>query len=134
MSIYRFIQWMLSDQPLQLFGDGMQSRDFTYVDNIARGTIAALKPLGFEIINLGGGRNPISMLQVIAYLEQFTGNNAKWNSEAFHIADIKETWADISKAGRLLGWEPQISPEAGFRRTVKWHIENQSILSEISLP
>lgn len=134
MSIYRFIQWMLRDEPLQIFGDGTQSRDFTYVDDIARGTIAAVKPVGYEVINLGGGRNPISLLQVIAMLEEFTGKKARWNSAAFHIADIKETWADISKAKNLLDWKPQISPEEGFRRTVEWHIANRDTLRSIILP
>lgn len=134
MSIYRFIQWMLADEPLQIFGDGSQSRDFTYVDDIARGTIAALKPVGYQVINLGGGRNPISLLQVIQMLEQFTGKKARWNSGAFHIADIKETWADITKADKLLGWQPQISPEEGFRRTVAWHLANQDTLRSIILP
>jgi nucleoside-diphosphate-sugar epimerase len=134
MSVYRFIQWMLADEPLQIFGDGSQSRDFTYVDDIARGTIAATKPVGYEVINLGGGRNPISLLQVIEMLEQFTGKKARWNSSAFHIADIKETWADIAKADKLLGWQPQISPEEGFRRTVDWHLQNQETLRSIVLP
>lgn len=134
MSVYRFIQWMLADQPLQIFGDGSQSRDFTYVDDIARGTIAATRKVGYEIINLGGGRNPISLLQVIAMLEKFTGKKARWNSAAFHIADIKETWADITKAGQLLDWQPQISPEEGFKRTVEWHLANQETLRSIVLP
>ena len=54
MSIFRFVRWIAEGEPVQLFGDGRQQRDFTYVDNVACGTIAALKPLGFEVINLGG--------------------------------------------------------------------------------
>ena len=56
MGIFRFVRWIAEGEPIQIFGDGEQSRDFTFVDDIADGTIAALKPLGYEIINLGGGQ------------------------------------------------------------------------------
>ena len=108
MSIFRFIQWIDQGVPIELFGDGSQSRDFTYVDDIASGTIAALKPVGYEIINLGGGNQPISMNTVIATLEDLLGKKAKINYRDFHKADLKSTWADISKAKNLLGWEPKI--------------------------
>ena len=96
MSIFRFIQWIDQGVPIELFGDGSQSRDFTYVDDIASGTIAALKPVGYEIINLGGGNQPISMNTVIATLEDLLGKKAKINYRDFHKADLKSTWADIS--------------------------------------
>lgn len=125
MSIYRFIQWIDEGKDLELFGDGNQSRDFTFVDDIARGTIAALKPVGYEVINLGGGKNPISLLTVIAMIEKYLGKKAKIANKAFHIADIKETWADISKAKDLLGWEPTVSLEDGVRQCVEWHLANK---------
>ena len=68
MSIIRFIIWIDEGTPIELFGDGSQSRDFTYVDDIARGTIKALKKVGFEVINLGGGNNPISLNYVIVLI------------------------------------------------------------------
>ena len=95
MSIFRFIQWIDQGVPIELFGDGSQSRDFTYVDDIASGTIAALKPVGYEIINLGGGNQPISMNTVIATLEDLLRKKAKINYRDFHKADLKSTWADI---------------------------------------
>ena len=125
MSIYRFIQWIDEGKELELFGDGNQSRDFTFVDDIARGTIAALRPLGYEVINLGGGQNPISLLTVIAMIEKFLGKKAKIANKEFHIADIKETWADISKAKRLLNWEPTVGLEDGVRQCVQWHLANK---------
>lgn len=124
MCIFRFIQWIDQGKPLQVFGDGSQSRDFTYVDDIARGTIAATKPVGYEIINLGGGNQPISLNQVIETLESQLGKKAIIEHLPFHQADIKSTWADISKAKRLLDWEPTISPEEGMQRTVDWYKEN----------
>jgi nucleoside-diphosphate-sugar epimerase len=133
MSIFRFIKWISEGQPLQLLGDGTQSRDFTYVDDIASGTILAAKPLGYEIINLGGGRNPISLRTAIAFIEEALGKRAVIASTPFHVADIKETWADITKAGRLLGWKPQVSPNEGFQRSVDWYRDNREWLRRIKL-
>ncbi len=153
MSIFRFIKWIDEGKPLELFGDGSQSRDFTYVDDIARGTVLAGKLLGdqstvdgnqstgthhapstgYNIINLGGGRNPISLQVVIAFIEKALGKKAVIAGQPFHIADIKETWADISKAERLLGWKPQVSPEQGFQLSVDWHIANRGWLKDIKL-
>jgi nucleoside-diphosphate-sugar epimerase len=125
MSIFRFIKWIDEGTPIELFGDGTQSRDFTYVDDIARGTIAALRPVGYEIINLGGGNNPIDLMTVIGMIEKFLGKKAKIANKEFHIADIKETWADISKANKMLGWKPTVSLEEGVRRSVEWHLANK---------
>jgi nucleoside-diphosphate-sugar epimerase len=133
MSIFRFIKWIEAGQPLELMGDGSQSRDFTYVDDIARGTIAALKPLGYEIINLGGGNNPITLQTVIAFIEKALGKKAIIDGKPFHIADIKETWADISKAERLLGWKPQVTPLDGFQKSVDWYLANKSWCQHIKL-
>ncbi len=133
MSIFRFIKWIGEGKPLELFGDGTQSRDFTYVDDIARGSILAAKPLGYDIINLGGGRNPISLQTVIALIEKALERKARIDGKPFHIADIKETWADISKARRLLGWKPEISIEQGFQLTVDWHLANRDWLRGIKL-
>lgn len=133
MSIFRFARWIREGKPLELFGDGSQSRDFTFVEDIARGTIAASKELGYEIINLGGGQNPISLQKIIGTLESLIGKKAIIQNHDFHIADIKETWADISKAERLLGWKPQISIEEGLKRTVSSFEENE-ILNRVHLP
>ena len=65
MCMFRFAEWIEKEVPIELFGDGEQSRDFTYVDDIARGTIAAQRELGYEIINLGGGNNPVSINNII---------------------------------------------------------------------
>ncbi|MFA7675673.1 MAG: NAD-dependent epimerase/dehydratase family protein, partial [Endomicrobiia bacterium] len=102
MSIIRFIKWIDEGTPIELFGDGSQSRDFTYVDDIAKGTIKALKKVGFEIMNLGGGNNPYELNYVIKLIEQYLGKKAKINKKPFHKADIVATWADISQAKKIL--------------------------------
>lgn len=134
MCIFRFIKWIDEGTPIELFGDGTQSRDFTFVDDIARGTIAALRPLGYEIINLGGGQQPVSLNNVIEKLESLLGKKAKITNLPFHKADVKETWADISKAKSMLDWEPTISLDEGLEQCVKWYRDNQPWASSIKLP
>jgi nucleoside-diphosphate-sugar epimerase len=133
MSPYRFIKWIAEEETIQIFGDGSQSRDFTYVDDIARGTIAAIQDVGYEIINLGGGRHPVSLNTIIAKLEELLGKKARIDHKPFHVADLMETWADISKAKNLLGWEPQISLDEGFEKSIQWYMDNQYWLKEVQV-
>jgi len=131
MSIFRFIKWIDEGTPITLFGDGSQSRDFTYVDDIARGTIAASQNIGYEIINLGGGESPISLKFVIKSIETILGKKATIEYKPFHKADMTETWADISKANKLLNWKPRILFEEGLSRTIDWYRNNLSWLKDI---
>jgi nucleoside-diphosphate-sugar epimerase len=133
MSIFRFIKWIDEGKKLELFGDGGQSRDFTYVDDIAAGTILASKRVGFEVINLGGGEKPTDLNTIIKGIENRLGKNAVIEGLDFHKADIKETSADISKAKRLLGWQPKIKLEEGLDRTVAWHNQNKDWLGDVKL-
>jgi nucleoside-diphosphate-sugar epimerase len=133
MSILRFIKWIDEGTPIELFGDGTQTRDFTYVDDIARGTIAALKPVGFEVVNLGGGYRPLALNEMIAIIEKGLGKQAAIDPKPFHKADVKDTSADIRKAKSLLGWEPEVPPESGFRTTIEWYIQNRPWLKDIRL-
>jgi len=133
MSIYRFIQWIKHGKKLQLTGDGSQSRDFTFVDDIARGSIAALRPVGFEVINLGGGRNPRTMMEVIHHIENALGKVADIEHLPMPPEDMQATWADIDKARRLLEWVPEIQLEDGLDRTIAWHLENRDFLAELRM-
>lgn len=131
MSPFRFIKWIDEGTPIELFGDGSQSRDFTHVDDIAEGTIHALKPLGYEIINLGGGQKPYSINYMIEKIESLLGKKAVINKKPFHKADMMETWADITKAKEILGWEPKIGFDEGFENTVRWHTGNRDWIRDI---
>ncbi len=133
MSPYRFIKWIAEGETIQMFGDGSQSRDFTYVDDIARGTINAIQNVGYEIINLGGGRNPVSLTSVIEKLEALIGKKAKIDYQPFHIADLMETWADIDKAKNILGWEPKVSLYEGLENSVSWYMQNRGWLKEVQV-
>jgi UDP-glucuronate 4-epimerase len=133
MSIFRFIKWIDEGKPVIVYGDGSQSRDFTYVDDIARGTVAAAKEVGYEIINLGGGRNPRSLRFLIESIERLLGKKAQLEHRPFHAADMRETWADIGKAGRLLGWAPETGIEEGLEKTVRWHLDEREWLKDITV-
>ena len=131
MSMFRFVQRISEGRPITLYGDGTQERDFTYVDDIARGTVAALAPLGFETINLGGDR-PVKINDIITMVEEFTGKKAVIERQPAHPADVPATWADIGKARKLLKWEPQTKLEDGVQKLVQWYQAEQSWASQIS--
>jgi UDP-glucuronate 4-epimerase len=120
MVIFRFIKWITEGQPVELFGDGEQSRGFTYLDDIVRGTIAALKPLGFEIINLGG-HQPLSLNELIRILEKMIGKKAQVKQLPANPADIRASLANVEKAKRILDWQPEVGLEDGIGRLVEWY-------------
>ncbi len=132
MSVFRFIYWVLKGQPLEVFGDGSQERDFTFVDDIAEGTIRALNLKGYEIINLGNN-NPHRLSYLIELIEEFTGKRAKVVNREFHKADMKKTWADITKAKKLLGWQPTTDLRKGVEKTVRWFEENWSWVKDLKI-
>ena len=130
MSLFRFTQWIREGRTVQVFGDGRQERDFTYVDDVARGTIAGIKPLGYEVINLGSDE-PHLLIDAIHIIEQLTGREARIEYSEAHKADVRATWANIGKAAELLGWRPRTNLAAGLRELVSWYEENRSWASEI---
>ena len=130
MSIFIFVRNIAEGDPITVFGDGTQERDFTYVDDVARGTVAALDAPGYEIINLGSDR-PVVLNDVIEMIEGCLGKKAQVEYAPMHGADVRATWADIDRAQRLLGWRPEIPIEEGIRRTVEWYRENRSWAKDI---
>lgn len=124
MSPLRFLKWIDAGEPIQLYGDGSQRRDFTYIDDIADGTVRALQRVGYEIVNLGGGREPVAINAMIRAFEEHLGKKAVIEYLPFNKADMKETRADPGKAQALLDWEAQVEPMEGFRRTVEWYRGN----------
>ncbi|MCX7671304.1 MAG: NAD-dependent epimerase/dehydratase family protein, partial [Anaerolineae bacterium] len=120
MMPFRLVQWISEGRPVTVFGDGTQSRDFTYVEDIARGTIAGLRPLGFRVINLGSDR-PVVLLRAIALVEELTGRKAQIIHKPAQATDMPATWADISLARDLLDWRPAVPFEEGMARLVAWY-------------
>ena len=130
MSLFRFVQWIREERPVQVFGDGQQGRDFTYVEDVARGTIAGLKKVGYEVVNLGSDK-PHLLIDTIRMIEGLTGQRANLVYSEAHKADVRATWANIDKAQSLLGWKPQVTLEEGIRRLVEWYDENREWAKDI---
>ncbi|MEJ2262677.1 MAG: GDP-mannose 4,6-dehydratase [Anaerolineales bacterium] len=130
MVMFRFVLWISEGLPVKLNGDGEQTRGFTYVDDIARGTIMGLKPVGFEIVNLGGHES-ISINQLIAMLEERIGRKAQVERRPRHPADMQANWANVEKAGKLFGWEPRVSLGEGIANLVDWYKAERSWVSQI---
>lgn len=134
MSIFRFIEWIYRGEPLHLYGDGSQSRDFTYVEDVAAGTVAALSVQGYEIFNIGGGKAPTSLMEAIQYIEKRLGKKAHIIQHPLPKADMLHTQANIQKARTRLGWEPQVDFWTGLDRTINWHLEHRALLDTLPLP
>ena len=130
LSIFRFVQWISEGRPVHVNGDGEQSRGFTYIDDIARGIISALRPLGFEIINLGG-HEVITINNLIKLIEDVVGRKAIIHYGPADPADMRSNWADVSKAGELLGWEPQFNLRQGIKRLVEWYNAEREWASKV---
>ena len=131
MSAFRFVQWISEGKPVIVYGDGKQSsRDYTYVEDIARGLIAGLKPLGYSVINLGSD-SPIVLIDTIRLIEELVGKKAELSHQPFHPADVRATWANIQKAEELLGWRPQVTFREGITVLVEWYQEHRDWVKDI---
>lgn len=130
LALFRFVQWITEGRPVLVNGDGEQSRGFTYIDDIARGSILALKPVGYEVINLGG-HEVITINNLIKLIEDVVGKQADVRHGPPNPADMFTNWADVSKAGAMLGWEPQYDMRAGVEKLVEWYNEEREWASEI---
>ena len=124
MSPFRFIKWIFEDEDIILYGDGNQERDFTYVDDIALGTVLGLKKLGYEIINLGNN-DPVCILELLNKIKETIGKDFNIIKKPFHPADVVSTCANIEKAKKILGWSPSIGLDEGIKRTVEWYQINK---------
>ncbi len=132
MSVFRFVQRIREGEPILVYGDGSMSRDFTFVDDIARGTIAALRPLGFEIMNLGSD-HPFQVNELIREIERHLGREADIQYAPAHPADVPATWANVEKAAQLLGWRPEVPFDEGIRRCVEWYEAERHWAKEIGV-
>jgi UDP-glucuronate 4-epimerase len=133
MSLFRFVRWIVEGEPLQLNGDGTQQRDFTHVDDVARGVVAAVdRSPGYETINLGSD-SPVELNAVIDEIELAVGKTASIEHHPFPSTDVMATWANTSRARELLDWEPQVSLKHGVASVVDWYMENRDWAKEISL-
>lgn len=133
MSLFRFVRWIREGQPITLHGDGSQSRDFTYVADIARGTAAAEAVTGFEVINLGSNA-PVALNDALHLIEECLGRKAVIRQAALPRVDVPATWADLGKARRLIGWQPETSLQTGIEEMVRWYEDNRGWACQLALP
>ncbi|HEY2988586.1 MAG TPA: SDR family oxidoreductase [Candidatus Binatia bacterium] len=117
----RFINWALQGEPLEVHGDGLQSRDFTYIDNVVEANLrAANSSLGIgQAFNVGQG-DAHTLLEVVDLLEEIVGRKLQLLHTNGRAGDVRNTKADISEAQRCLGYRPQVSFEDGLARTVEY--------------
>ncbi len=121
MALFKFAKSILEGKPIDVYNNGNMRRDFTYVSDIVDGFVAALsKPLGYEILNLGRS-NPVQLMDFIKVLEKELGTKAQMNMLPMQQGDVPETYADISKARKMLGYEPKVSVEEGVKKFVEWY-------------
>lgn len=133
LAIFRFVKWIIEGEPIRINGDGKQSRGFTYVDDIARGTIAALKPLGYEVINLGG-HEVISINGLVDLVEDLTGKKANVQYGPPNLADMFMNQANVTKAREMLGWDPQVNLREGIGNLIKWYYAERDWAKDVLMP
>ncbi len=133
LAIFRFVKWIIEGEPIRINGDGKQSRGFTYVDDIARGTIAALKPLGYEVINLGG-HEVITINGLVELAEELTGRKANVQYGPPNLADMFMNQANVTKARELLGWDPQVNLHEGIKNLIDWYYAEREWAHEVLTP
>jgi UDP-glucuronate 4-epimerase len=127
LAIHKFIAQMEAGKPIPVFGDGTSGRDYTHVHDIVAGILAALEyqfppscRVPFEVFNLGNS-HPVTLRELLELLESATGRKAIREQKPMQPGDVPLTWADISKAGRLLGYHPKVILETGLNDFVSWY-------------
>jgi UDP-glucuronate 4-epimerase len=123
---YIWTDKILRGEEIEMSGQGSRRRDYTYIGDTVRAIIKTLeiKNIGFEILNIGYGK-PYSLKELLATLEKVIGRKAIIKERPSHSASVEETYADIEKAKRILGWEPKVSLENGLSRLVVWFKQNR---------
>ena len=120
LAIHKFTSAIMRGKPVEIYGDGATARDYTYSDDVVQGFLAALdRCAGFEIVNLGESRT-VELRELVQLIEGAVGKKAQLRQLPAQPGDVPITYADISKAKRLLGYNPQVTIEEGIQRFVAW--------------
>ena len=129
LAIHKFVKSILRSQPITMYGDGLTSRDYTYVDDIVKGVLSAIdydKSL-FEIINLGNNYS-VSLQELITNVEKIVGAKAIIDQQKEQAGDVPQTFADVTKAKHLLNYQPTTELKNGLRNFYEWFLNNKEIL------
>jgi len=121
MALFLFTEAIINGRPIEIYNFGKMKRDFTYIDDIVKGTIAALdNPFKYEIFNLGNSKS-VELMKLIEIIEEELGIVAKKKFLPLQPGDVPETYADIEKTKRLLGFNPKTSIRSGIRSFLSWY-------------
>lgn len=132
MAYFKFIVAIDRDQPIDIYGDGGQARDLTYVDDVAAASIMSIDLKGYNIFNVGDD-NPVKLTRIIELIEQYLGKTAKKNYLPRHMADNLVTWSDISRTRELMDWDPEVAVEEGLKRVVDWYLKNKDWVQQLTI-
>ena len=121
LAIRKFTESIVNGIPIQVYGDGTSSRDYTYVDDVIEGIIAAIRYNNshYEIFNIGSG-SPISLNEMISTIAEEVGKKAVGHKVGMQKGDVYRTAADLSKAKKLLGYSPKVPFKKGIKQFVEW--------------
>ena len=120
LAIHKFSRLIAADKPIEIFGDGSTRRDYTYVDDIVDGVLACVfGKFGYEIINLGNS-NTVELRYLVELLERALGKKARTERKPEQPGDVPITFADVTQARRLLGYEPKTKIEQGITKFIQW--------------
>jgi nucleoside-diphosphate-sugar epimerase len=120
MGFHRFIRAALADRPIPVYGDGEQTRDFTYVaDAVEANALALTAPVAGRVFNIGGGSR-VSVNQILRCLEAVIGRAVRREPHPEQPGDVRHTWADTARARELLGFAPRVALRAGLEQQVAW--------------
>ena len=128
LAINKFTRLMLDNKEIPMFGDGTTSRDYTFIDDIVDGIYKSVNYVEqnknvYEILNLGNS-NPITLKEMIVTIGNVLGVNPRIKELPMQLGDVEKTYADITKAKKLIGYYPNTSFEEGIRRFISWYLEN----------
>ena len=131
LAIHKFTRLIDEGKPIPFFGDGTTKRDYTYIDDIVSGVCAAIayEHTPYEIINIGGGE-PVNLMRMVEAIEKNLGKRAIIERLPMQQGDVNKTVADISKAGRLLGYKPHTNFEEGIRKFVAWYLTQKKVMDD----
>jgi nucleoside-diphosphate-sugar epimerase len=119
MAFHKFIKGILRDEEIYIYGDGKQTRDFTYISDIVEANLLALQAPSGEVFNIGGGKR-ISLMNALSLIETLLKKKAKVKKVEPQKGDVNNTWADIEKAKTLLGYKPKVLLEEGLKEEISW--------------
>lgn len=131
MSILRFIDNIFNGNPITIYGDGNQERDFTYIEDVCDATFKSSRLVDFNILNIGNSK-PVKLNDIVNIIEKKLNKKAKIINETKNNLDVFKTHADNSRAMNLLKWVPLFNIEKGIESTVDWYINNHNLIGKLS--